>query len=52
MVKSLMLVVTVVLLSSLGCTKTLESTTSTEVYPNNPYIIQRVNVSATLKTTW
>ena len=49
---SLMLVVTAVLLSSIGCTRTMEYTTSTEVYPNNPNVVQRINVSTTFRSQW
>lgn len=42
----------ILLLGCAGCTKTLESTANTEVYPHDPNVIQKVNVGMAFKTQW
>ncbi len=51
-IKLSVVLLTLVLLGNIGCTRTLEYTTSTEVYPTNPNVIQKINISTTIKTQW
>ena len=42
----------VLLLGCAGCTRTMETNTSTEVFPHDPNIVNRVNLSMSFKTQW
>ena len=42
----------VLLLGCAGCTRTLETNTSTEVFPHDPYTVNKVNLGMSFKTQW
>lgn len=42
----------VLLLGCVGCTRTMETNTSTEVFPNDPNIVNKVNLGMSFKTQW
>lgn len=42
----------ILLLGCAGCTKTLESNVSTEVYPHDPNLINKLNLGIQMKTQW
>jgi len=47
-----MKMILILLLGCAGCTKTMESTTNTDVYPNDPNVIQKVNLGMSFKSQW
>jgi hypothetical protein len=42
----------ILLLGCAGCTKTMESNATTEVYPHDPDVINKVNLGISMKGTW